>query len=311
MPCSGGSSNRITPGGQLDAGLDDVEDVAAGVREGLPVDERLLDVGVSRQRPEVVALVVVDRRFVSETRVRRVRIGVDVDVVRVVVHAGTLSCPRSTCVPPRAARAHRKLERRSNLAVGRRRCERRSAPRESLDHRPQDLRTSVDRRREVADAVALAGSRRAARKRRRATPPRRSATRAGRPGRGRCVRRPWFPRPRRCGPPGRSGTAWAGPSPRIRAAARSSSISSNRSPAASRIQPIFVFDRRARRTATGRGTSCRPGCWASAARCRRGARATDSTFFAAATDHDRWSWLAGPASVVPGATSRCSARPRS
>ena len=53
-------------GRELDAGLDDVEDVAAGVRERLPVDERLLDVGVARQRPEVVALVVVDRRLLAE-----------------------------------------------------------------------------------------------------------------------------------------------------------------------------------------------------------------------------------------------------
>ena len=75
---------------QLDARLDDVEDVAARVRERLPVDERLLDVRVSRQRPEVVPLVVVDRRFLAETRVRRVRVGVDVDVVRVEVHAAAL-----------------------------------------------------------------------------------------------------------------------------------------------------------------------------------------------------------------------------
>ena len=32
---------------QLDVGLDDVEDVAAGAGERLPVDERLLDVGVA------------------------------------------------------------------------------------------------------------------------------------------------------------------------------------------------------------------------------------------------------------------------
>ena len=66
--CTGGSSNRITTRRELDAGLDDLEDVAAGVGERLPVDERLLDVGVARQRPEVVALVVVDRRLVAEPR---------------------------------------------------------------------------------------------------------------------------------------------------------------------------------------------------------------------------------------------------
>ena len=56
-------------GRQVDAGLDDVEDVAAGVGEHLPVDERLLDVGVARQRPEVVALVVVGRRLLAEAGV--------------------------------------------------------------------------------------------------------------------------------------------------------------------------------------------------------------------------------------------------
>ena len=33
--------------GQLDAGTDDVEDVAAGAREPLPVDHAALDVGVA------------------------------------------------------------------------------------------------------------------------------------------------------------------------------------------------------------------------------------------------------------------------
>ena len=62
---------------QLHARLDDLEDVAPGVGERLPVDERLLHVGVAGQRPDVVALVVVDRRLVPEPAVRRVRVGVD------------------------------------------------------------------------------------------------------------------------------------------------------------------------------------------------------------------------------------------
>ena len=73
---------------ELHAGLDDVEDVAAGVGEDLPVDERLLDVGVPRQRPEVVALVVVRRRLLAEALVGGVRVGVDVDVVGVEVGLG-------------------------------------------------------------------------------------------------------------------------------------------------------------------------------------------------------------------------------
>ena len=51
--------------GEVDAGADDVEDVAAGARELLPVDHAALDVGVARQGPEVEALVVVDRRLVA------------------------------------------------------------------------------------------------------------------------------------------------------------------------------------------------------------------------------------------------------
>ena len=56
---------------QLDVGFDDVEDVATGVREHLPVDQPLLDILVTRECPEVVAVVVVGRRFVTEARVRR------------------------------------------------------------------------------------------------------------------------------------------------------------------------------------------------------------------------------------------------
>ena len=41
------------------------------------------------QRPEVVALVVVDRRLVAEPCVDRVRVGVDLDVVGVVVDVGS------------------------------------------------------------------------------------------------------------------------------------------------------------------------------------------------------------------------------
>ena len=88
--CTGGSSKRITPGRQVDAGADDVEDVAAGVGEVLPGAQRRLDVGVARQHPEVVAVVVVDRRLVAQPGVGRVRVGVDLDVVGVEVDVGRL-----------------------------------------------------------------------------------------------------------------------------------------------------------------------------------------------------------------------------
>jgi hypothetical protein len=71
--------------GQLDARADDVEDVAAGVGEGLPVPQAPLDVGEARQRPEVVRLVVVGGRLFPQAGVGRVRVGVDVDVVGVEV----------------------------------------------------------------------------------------------------------------------------------------------------------------------------------------------------------------------------------
>ena len=75
---------------ELDAGADDVEDVAAGAREPLPVDHALLDVGVARQRPKVEALVVVDRRLVAQARVGGVRVGIDADVIGVEVHPGVV-----------------------------------------------------------------------------------------------------------------------------------------------------------------------------------------------------------------------------
>ena len=48
-----------------------------------------------RQRPDVVALVVVDRRLVAQPAERRVRVGVDADVVGVVVDARVASSDRS------------------------------------------------------------------------------------------------------------------------------------------------------------------------------------------------------------------------
>ena len=65
--------------------LDHLEDVALGRAEPLPVLQRRLDVGESAQAPEVEPLVVVERRLVPQPPVGRVRIGVDLDVVRVVV----------------------------------------------------------------------------------------------------------------------------------------------------------------------------------------------------------------------------------
>ena len=90
--------------GELDAGADDVEDVAAGVRERLPVHEAAFDIGTARQRPEVEVLVVVDRRLVAEARVGGVGVGVDADVVGVEVHR-PVSCTIDIRLPPRKVRA--------------------------------------------------------------------------------------------------------------------------------------------------------------------------------------------------------------
>ena len=73
------------PGRDLDVGPDDLEDRALARPVRVPVDERALDVVEAAQREEVVLLVVVERRFLAQPAPERVRIGVDVDVVRVVV----------------------------------------------------------------------------------------------------------------------------------------------------------------------------------------------------------------------------------
>ena len=86
-------------GRELDVRLDDVEDVAAGVGEHLPVHERLLDVRMAGQRPEVVAIVVVGGRLLPESRVHGIRVGVDADVVGVEVHAGVGRRARLGVVP--------------------------------------------------------------------------------------------------------------------------------------------------------------------------------------------------------------------
>ncbi len=75
------------PGGIVEVGADEVEDRAATRDEGLVVGEDPLDVVGPAHGEEVVALVVVERRFLAEPSVDGIRVGVDVDVVRVVVHA--------------------------------------------------------------------------------------------------------------------------------------------------------------------------------------------------------------------------------
>ncbi len=73
-------------GRNLDIGLDELDDRTARRAERLMVHQRLVHVGEAAQRVEVVLLVVVQRRFLTKPPERRVRIGVDADVVRVEVH---------------------------------------------------------------------------------------------------------------------------------------------------------------------------------------------------------------------------------
>ena len=70
---------------ELDARLDELEDAALARRVGGRIDQARLDVVEARQREEVVVLVVVERRLVAQALPGRIRVVVDLDVVRVVV----------------------------------------------------------------------------------------------------------------------------------------------------------------------------------------------------------------------------------
>ena len=69
----------------LDVRLDQLDDAAPTGDVGLPVDESPFDVVEPADREEVVDLVVVERRLLAQPPVHGIRIGVDPDVVRVVV----------------------------------------------------------------------------------------------------------------------------------------------------------------------------------------------------------------------------------
>ena len=77
------------PGRDLHAALDELEDRSLGRAVGAPVDQGPLDVVEAAQREEVVALVVVERPLVPEPLEHRVRVGVDLEVERVVVQVAS------------------------------------------------------------------------------------------------------------------------------------------------------------------------------------------------------------------------------
>src|SRR5690606_11252737 len=72
-------------GRRLVAAADHLEQRAPGRAEGAPVRQPRLDVREAGQRPEVVLLVAVERRLLAHAPPDRMRIGVDREVVGVVV----------------------------------------------------------------------------------------------------------------------------------------------------------------------------------------------------------------------------------
>ena len=71
-----------------DVRLDEFEDAAASGDVRRRVDKTAFHVLVAAHGIEVVRLVVVERCLLAQALEHRVRVGVDVDVVRVVVDAG-------------------------------------------------------------------------------------------------------------------------------------------------------------------------------------------------------------------------------
>src|SRR4029079_18387873 len=69
----------------LEVGPDQLEDRPAAGLERLPVEEARLDVVEAAEGEEVVLLVVVEGRFVTEPTPDRIRVGIDLEVVGVVV----------------------------------------------------------------------------------------------------------------------------------------------------------------------------------------------------------------------------------
>ena len=80
--------------------------------------QRGLDVGEAAEAPEVEPLVVVERRLVPKALVGRVRVGVDLDVVGVVVQVAHVPSSvdmlvraySTCCTVVQARRRHRRLQ---------------------------------------------------------------------------------------------------------------------------------------------------------------------------------------------------------
>ena len=84
----------------FDIALDQLQNRTPGRAEGLVVDQCPIDVSEPAQRIEVMLMVVVQRRFPTEPTEHRIGIGIEFDVVRVVVDAaGSADCHRYRLSP--------------------------------------------------------------------------------------------------------------------------------------------------------------------------------------------------------------------
>ena len=133
----------------LDVRLDELEDAARARDVVLGVDEAALAVLVAADREEVVLLVVVERRFVAQPLVQRVRVGVDVGVVRVVVEV-------SSRWSPLLLRLFRSSTMRAGVSG--RRVDGHAERRERVGDRVDDGRRRADRA-AFADALVAARAR--------------------------------------------------------------------------------------------------------------------------------------------------------
>jgi hypothetical protein len=80
------------PRRKSDIGLDDLESRTSARAIYIPVHQRLIDIIEPTQRKEVVLLVVIEWRFLTETLPNRVRVLVDLGIERVVIEIGVVRC---------------------------------------------------------------------------------------------------------------------------------------------------------------------------------------------------------------------------
>jgi hypothetical protein len=80
------------PRRKRDVGLDDLEGRTTARTIRIPVHHRFVDIVEPTQREEVVLLVVIERRLLTETLPDRIRVFVDLGIKRVIVEVGVARC---------------------------------------------------------------------------------------------------------------------------------------------------------------------------------------------------------------------------